>query len=196
MNFTELLTEVFDLTKRPDLTVRTSQAVRAATLKMHLIDYFPKDLVESGVQFASAEFFQSFDYKNVFPLWRSIKYFRKYDIVGGSAGKKLDVITPAGIFDSYGIEKSDVMYQAGSVFNIKMSTQEQYFLCGFYQYPDCTADGYTSWIAVDQPWAIIYEAAKSIMKTTGRDEDAAAMETDMRQQIAELTINNILAEGE
>ncbi len=187
-----IINDVYTVTSREDLAVDTLMAVRAATLKAHQIDFYPKDIKESGIQFDTAEYFQSFVYGDLFPRWRTIKYLRKYDSVGQTAGDFLDIVTPEETLDkSYNKNKTDLAYLAGSLYNIRSSTQEQYYLVGFYEHPDVTEAGYSSWIAREHPFAIVYEAARSIFKATGDDAkassmDKAAMEQYMllRQQIA------------
>lgn len=195
MTLTELITAVYVITKRADLTALTLQQVQAATLKAHQRDYYARDLNESGVQFPTAELIQSFDYKAVFPLWRALKYFRKYDSVFSCAGLELELITPDGVFDSYNKQKTNVMYLAGTTYNIRMNAPQQYFLCGYYANPNITQSGYSSWIATDHPFAIVSEAARQIFKSTGNDEMSAMYDNEVKEQYALIDISNIVANG-
>jgi hypothetical protein len=70
--FTALLADVYDITKRSDLVAETTLAVRAATLKLHQSDFYPKDLSEAKVQFASSAYFQSLAYSSLFPRFRNL----------------------------------------------------------------------------------------------------------------------------
>ena len=53
--FTELCNDVYTMTKRPDLVAETKLAVKAATLKAHQSDFYPKDIYETGIQFSRSE---------------------------------------------------------------------------------------------------------------------------------------------
>ena len=44
MTLAELIAEAYTLTARPDLVAETASAIRKATLKMHSVDYFYRDL--------------------------------------------------------------------------------------------------------------------------------------------------------
>jgi hypothetical protein len=192
--FAELLSEVYSLTNRPDLVAETKVAVKAATLKMHQADYFWKDLFETGVQFDSEDYVQSLVYRDLFPRWRSVKYIRKSDAAGAN-GDFLTLQVPDSILDRYGYQKEDIFYAAGELIQIKSSTSLKYILLGCYLNPDITEAGYTSWIALDHPYAIVYEAAVTVFKAIGYDEQATVFQKLAAEQLALLKSSNIAADG-
>ena len=51
--FSDLLSDVYAVTNRPDLVADTKLAVRTATLKAHRSDFYPKDLFETGLTFST-----------------------------------------------------------------------------------------------------------------------------------------------
>ena len=195
MTLTELQNEVYILTNRPDMVNETLSAVRAATLKLHQADYFYKDLFETGVVFSTAEYKQQLEYRNLIPLWRSLKYIRKTDVQGSETGAFFDIIVPENVLDDYHLNRVDVCYVAGSVIQMKSSTQVQYILLGCYVNPDITVSGYNSWIALDHPYAIVYEAAATIFKSIGEDTSSTAMRQLAMEYLAEVKISNIQAQG-
>ena len=193
---TDLCNDVYSVTNRPDLVAETKLAVKAATLKLHQSDFYERDIFETGIQFSTADYYQSFDPKTIFPLFRKLKYFRKYDASGtGSPGKFFTILGVAEILDSYGLEKTDIAYSAGTVLNIKSSTLLQYGLLGAYLNPDLADSTYNSWIAVDHPYAIVFEAARLVFKQIGLDENSAAFEKLAAEQLAELKLINIPVVG-
>lgn len=194
MNFAELLAEVYTLTNRPDLVAETKLAVKAATLKAHQSDYFYKDLFETGITFSTADYIQSLDYRELLPRYRALKYIRKSD-AAGALGDFLSVITPALALDRYGSQRADVCYTAGALIQIKSSTSLQYILFGCYLNPNITEAGYSSWIALDHPYAIVYEAATTLFKTTGQDEQASVYQRLAKEQFDLIKVSNIEAEG-
>jgi len=193
--FAELVTNVYALTNRPDLVSETELAVRNATLKMHKTDFYFKDIFETGIQFTEADYLQSLDYKALIPTWRSLKYIRKYDPVGLTAGKFMEVITTEQVLDSYFQTKPDVVYGAGQVLQLRSSTKEAYYLLGCYRFPILTALNFSSWIADEQPSAIEREAARVIFKTIGYDEQASVYEKLIAEEIVLLKQDNILING-
>lgn len=194
---TSLVADVYTLTNRPDLVGETLLAVKTATLKAHNSDYFYKDLVESGVVFDMSLAQQSLEYKTLFPRWRSLKYIREYDYSTppGTPGKFLDLVSPESVLDSYSINKEDVCYVAGITIQIRTRIAGQYFLFGYYNYPDVGTETFASWIADEQSAAIVYEAAATVFKTIGYDEQFSAYQGLVTAQYAELKLTNILAEG-
>jgi hypothetical protein len=195
MNFSDLVTEVYTLTGRPDRVAETESAVKSATLKAHQSDYYYKDLFESGIVFAVSDYVQNLDYRSLLSRWRSLKYLRKYDTSSGTPGKELDIIVPENIFDQYKIQKQDICYVAGAYVQINSSTQEQYYLLGCYLNPDITKATYTSWVALDHPYAIIFDAAATVFKAIGKDEEASAYRNLVAEQIAMIKGSNIVGNG-
>jgi hypothetical protein len=195
MTLTELAAEVYTITNRPDLVTQTLTAIRSATLKMHQSDYYYKDLREQGVSFLSAEYVQQIEYRSLFPKWRALKYIRKTDVTGTEQGKFLEIITPESVLDDYKSNRADVCYVAGEVVQIRSSTQLQYCIVGRYDNPDITEAGYNSWIALDHPYAIVFEAASLVFKMIGDTDQFAAYNQLAGMQLLELRNTNVLAQG-
>ncbi len=86
-----------------------------------------------------------------------------------------EVIQPESVLDEYRIQRENVCYAAGSMLEIRSSTLDNYMLLGCYRYPDVTEENFSSWIAEDVPYAIIYAAAGMEFKLTGYDEQEATM---------------------
>lgn len=194
---TSLVNDVYLLTNRPDLVGETLLAVKTATLKAHQLDYFYKDIFETGVMFDESLAQQSLDYKTIIPLWRALKYVRSYDFSSspGTPGDFLEVVTPDDILDDYSINRENITYVAGQTLQIRTLAAGQYFLVGCYLYPNTGTETYESWIAREQPAAILYEAAATIFKTIGYDEQFSAYQSLVSTQYAELKITNIVANG-
>lgn len=195
MTLAELITEVYSLTGRPDRIAETLSAIKSATLKAHQSDYFYKDIFESGIVFDTASFAQSLDYRTLLPRWRALKYLRKYNISTNTPGKELDIILPDNVLDSYKTTKTDICYVAGAFVQLNSSTKEDTYLMGCYLNPDITEAGYASWIALDHPYAIIFDAAATVFKAIGKDEEAAAYRGLVVEQIAMLKMSNIEGVG-
>lgn len=195
MTLAELITEVYSLTGRPDRSADTLSAIKSATLKAHQSDYYYKDIFESGIVFDSSSFVQSLDYRTLLPRWRALKYLRKYDIASNTPGKELDIILPDNVLDSYKTTKTDICYVAGAFVQLNSSSREDTYLLGCYLNPDITETSYTSWVALDHPYAIIFDAAATVFKAIGKDEEAAAYRILVVEQIAMLKMSNIEGVG-
>ena len=195
MTLTELIAEVYTITNRPDLVGQTLTAVRSATLKLHQSDYYYKDLRETGVSFVSALYVQQLEYRPLFPKWRALKYVRKTDVDGTDTGAFLELVVPENVLDNYKQNRNDICYVAGEVIQIRSSTQVQYIILGRYDNPDITQAGYDSWIALDHPYAIVFEAASTVFKMIGDTDQFAAYTQLAAMQLVELRNSNIIAAG-
>lgn len=194
MNFTELVDAVYTETGRPDLVAQTQQQVVGSTRKMHGLDFFFKDIATVQALFDITGYVQTLD-TSVLPLYRSMMYVRKWDptfqssqlnptilppltnsvngvISPNIALAFLDPLAPDDIFSTYGQEKTDVYYQVGSTLMMKSSTSFIQALIGYYKHPDTRAVTFTSWIAEEFPFAIIYDAASAILQKTGKQDVA------------------------
>lgn len=193
MNFQELYDEVITITKRPDLVARTEQAIRAATLKAHNSDFYYKDLIEVPVQFLNLFYLQSFVPTEIVPNFRKIKYIRLWagDINGGPS-KFLTPIQIENSIDGYGCIKNDVFYMAGQLLQIRGALPLDKVLFGCYQNPIITpANLYSSWIAVEMPYVIVYEAARTIFKSISFTEQANEYSQLVGEQFQELKLSYV-----
>jgi len=195
-SFASLVADVMTLTNRPDLVNETSLAVRAATLKAHQSDDYIKDLYEYSIVFGLTDYYQSLDYKTVLPLWRKPRYIRKYDADGSTPGVFLKYVVPEKILDDYKVDQLDIFYVAGSFVQIRSSTSLQYILVGCYQNPVVTELGYNSWIADDHPFAIIYEAAATVFKMIGLDDQVPVFRNLVAEQLQLLKQHAITGIGD
>ena len=173
MTFDELVAEVYLLTNRPDLVGETKSAVKAATLKAHKSDFYSKDIFETGVEFDTTDYRQSLDYITLLSNFRALKYFRRVENATDDAGTFIEIITPEEVLDSYGEGRTDIAYVAGRVLEIRSAVSFQFALLGAYVLPIVREDDYTSWVAEQFPYSIVYEATRVIFKAIGYDEQAA-----------------------
>ena len=181
--FSEILADVYTLTKRSDLVAETKLAIKSATLKLHSRDYFPRDIYETGIVFSSADFTQTIEYSTLIPRFRQLKYIRKTDSAG-ELGAFLTILTPALSLDRYNVNRDDVVYLAGSELKIRSSTSLQYAILGCYLYPNLEESTYSSWIAVAQPYLIILEAARIVLQGIGADSTARLLESQIAEHYA------------
>lgn len=193
--FTELLADVYTLTNRPDLVAESTLAVKVATLKAHQSDYFAKDVRTESVQFDDKLTFQTLEPKTIFPRWRNLKYFRRYDDTATIPGPYFKVLEPDNVLDGYNVHKENIMYLAGEAYQIRSATAFKYALIGFYQFPSVAPAAYISWIAVEHPYLIMIEAAITVFLSIGLRDEASGLKILRDEQLMILKSNNILAEG-
>ena len=192
--FAELVDDVKTLTARPDLLAEIELAVRAATLKAHHSDFFTQDVVEESIKFASTDYIQTLQYKQLFPRWRKVRYIRKWE--GDKATQFLELIAAEDSIDMYNDDRTDVAYNAGNVMKLRTSTGNDTFLIGYYQHPVAVKEGYRSWIADEYPFAIIYDAAATVFQAIGQQEKVQMFLTKSAELYRELKINCVSEVGE
>lgn len=193
MNFTELFNEVVIITKRPDLVDRTKQAIRAATIKLHHSDLYFKDLVEVPVQFTGIFFLQSFIPTEVVPNFRMVKYIRLWNGgQDGDVGLFLDPIQIENSLNAYKQIKTNVFYMAGQMLQIRGAGPLDKVLFGCYVNPVVTPEAsYSSWIANEKPYAIIYEAARQVFSSISFDTQAQLMAGMVQDELGELKLTYV-----
>lgn len=192
MNFAELVAEVKSITRRPDLEQRIMSAIQAATLKIHHMDFWYKDLIEVTVEFSDPQFISNFAPTDVIPRFRKAKYLRIWE--GDAAGIPTRFLTPIqieNVLDGYGYQKSDVFYQAGNLIQIRTRAPLQRALFGCYAHPNVTTSAYSSWIAVEEPYAIIHEACRVIYREIGYAEQASVQESLLAEIIVSMRMSYI-----
>lgn len=195
MLLSELITETYVQTLRPDLVAETTAAVKSATLLAHNSDFYARDLYENGVVFDESLFIQSLSV-GVIPNYRKINYIRLYDAVGQSPGPMLEILTPDQIFDAYGVDKVNIAYEAGTQIEIRGGVPFQHILVGAYVTPDITNLGYNSWVADSYPYAIIYSAARIVLYASGNLELGNKMRELAAEQLQEMQFSSIALRGE
>lgn len=194
-SFSDVVAEVYALTNRPDLVNETALAVRAATLKAHHTDFYYKDIFETGISFTTSDYLQSLPYKDLIPLWRSPKYIRKVDASTTPPTPLgfLKLVAAEDALDSYALNKEDVYYIAGTNIQLRSRTQQQFYAVGCYVHPNVTTANYSSWVADEHLYAIVFEAVAIIFKTIGYDEQVKAYREMVAEEIALLKMSNLEA---
>lgn len=193
MNFQEIFNEVIILTKRPDLVDRTKQAIRSATIKLHHSDFYFKDLFEVPVQFTNPFHLQSFIPTEVVTNFRVVKYIRLWAGDNyGDVGNFLTGIQIENSLDAYKRIKTDVFYMAGQMLQLRGAAPLDKVLFGCYVNPVVTPEAsYSSWIAVDKPYAIVFEAARQVFASISFTEQANAMAQMVVDEVAELKLTYV-----
>ena len=226
--FNQLCSMVYTETNRPDLIAETAQAVFEATLTAHCSDFYVRDITSVQTTFDVADYIQTLDISTI-PYFRAINSFRKavpgptlYQPMSGSISDPLvgdpvtgsysyplneyvflEELSPDDLLDDYGYEKVDVFYQAGTIINIKSSSPIINGQFQYYSFPEVdianSGAGYSSWIANNYPFLIVYGAAASVFAKIGQDVSSKLYADPSigkyMQQFALFRMSNISATG-
>lgn len=203
MTFDEIYNAVIADTARPDMGKLTAggdgripNRIKAATLSLHSMDFFYKDIKSAIIAFDATAFIQELDTR-VLPLYRSLSYIRKWDptlaayqanpllnpplydsngyLVSPNTLAMLAVLTnPQDIFDSYHSERTDVCYQVGGSIMIKSSSSIKQALVGWYAYPNLSWETnlFDSWIAAEFGQAVVDTTVSWVFSVIGKQEQS------------------------
>jgi len=205
MNYTEILADAVAISGRPDLTTKMAVAVRAATLRMHQSDYYVRDLVERKIVVITPAYIHEWELAAVFTRYRALKYLRKWDPVGidantglttGCAGEFFKILDPTEVLDGYGATKSNVAYATGAFLNVHSNTSDSQFLASWYQAPRISpVEQYSSWIAAEVPYAVIFDACSILFNTIGEQETSRKFDTLVTEQVAMVRMAGLQTKG-
>lgn len=190
-----LQTDLQSIIKRPDLFDDSALHIKNALLKAHTKDYWLKDIYETNFQFGTAAINYTLEPKTLIPLYRSMKYLTIIDPITEDVVRELKPLPVESWLDSYGYIKDYVWYVAGTNVQIRCSGQETIFGLGVYLYPDTTL-ATPSWIADEFPFVILYEAARTMFRLIGFDEQAASAERLVKEAMDDLVKTAITSKGE
>jgi hypothetical protein len=193
MDYATLVSEVGSLTNHPEMVAEIASAVKASTLRMHQLDYYERDLEEAKVVLPQLDFIQQFDATTTLERFRHIKYARLWFPNGtdpltqqntGAPGAFFKILSPEEVLTQYKTNKDYIAYLAGRNLNFRAPTQYQFLLLAWYKNPlvfDTTR--YSSWIADQVPYAIIFDAASIIFQTLAMQEQARKYDALVEQQV-------------
>lgn len=181
MNFTDLLQEVIDETKRPDLRTRITSQIRQSTQAVHMAERWPRDLATEIVTFAQPTILGDFEYTNI-PLFRKADAI--YPSVGGvktsiTAFKEVKAFSQ---HDVTGEMEANYWYLAGNKIVVGSQGVFEELLVTYLKNPDCLGNTYSSWIADEYPYLIVYHATASILERIGARDLAQKARSQAAEQ--------------
>lgn len=196
--YNNIVTSVYALTKRPDLVTETAIAIRKATMKVHMADFWKNDLSEihytlpvlaaTGVAFR-----YSLDLTDTvsFPLFRKVSHIKEWNnpLVGYEI--QLKELDADRILDDYALETINYWYQAGRQVSLRCNKLLVTLNIGYWKYPNIIPATYSSWIAQDFPDIIIEEAASAVFKVIGKDIEYTRLANNFQENIHMLTMTQV-----
>lgn len=199
MDYNTIYQEVLNLTNRPDLTNETRLAIQKTTMQLHQMDFWYKDLFEDVIANLPTDVYTySLDIPSNFTRFRAFNYIRMLDPSNVPVAE-LELVSPKDIFDYYHKEKTNVFYVGGQSLNVRVNLPYPAMIVGYYQYPDVTVDttgtgttSYNTWIAQENPYAIIEGAAANLFKTIGYADSANFYQQNFMEHVQMLKQANIL----
>lgn len=162
MNLQELVQAVISNTNRPDLINETREAIKRATLKMHTVDHFARDLQLATINVRNPGYTAEIDLGH-FPQFRRVaKIFTR-------CGVRLTPMMAAQLFSHERLSCDNYYYLRGNALVVKTSSTITGFNIDYLTYPIVNPlDSYNSWIANSvHEYAIVDEATVAIAAAIG-----------------------------
>lgn len=190
MNLQELVEAVVANTNRPDLINETREAIKRATLKMHTVDNFSRDLQLATINVRNPGYTAEIDLGH-FPQFRRIaKIFTR-------CGSRLTPMMAAQLFSHERLNCDDYYYLRGTVLVVKTSRTVTGFNIDYLTYPLVNPlEQYNSWIANSvHQYAIVDEATVAIAASIGDNNMAQQFRAFVgARNILDTHIHRLIAE--
>lgn len=190
--YDSMVADVVTITNRPDLAEETKVAVRTATLSVHMLESFPRDVSTELVKLPNAFYVAGFDTQVLFPRFRGVSTIRILDSSFAPVEfPAIDVVELGDIYDPiYGTLKNNIAYAAGTSLNVRCAVPAYGCLVEYFHLPQVRRESYNSWIAQLYPEPIIYKAASIVLATNGNEEKSKSLDT-----YCKLTLNPQLTQN-
>jgi hypothetical protein len=185
--FADILTDVYTLTDRQHLTNESKLGIRAATIKLHGMEFWREDRVEEEVAVTVSE--NQFNLNISTALanpCRKINAIKKMD-----SDVYFEEIDPTQLLDGFGHRRYNTYYRVGNVLNFLTDTGDTSVYFIYYKQPVAVETGYSSWIADTYPILVAMEAASFVLSTIGDKEAAAKIDAMKMEQLNVLLINHL-----
>jgi hypothetical protein len=197
-----IINDVYTHTNRPDLVAETALAVTKATVRMHTLGqrtsggisgavFYIKDISTVVISLPTqADNHFSIDL-SPYPLIRAVKTVQDYNYPLTGREVQYPPLDPENIFDSYNVERANYFFRAGLGLTLKCQKPPAAIQLQYYSYPITDGATYNSWIATDFRDAITEEAAGTVFRMIGKDEEFKVYQAMSQDNIAILQSSNI-----
>jgi hypothetical protein len=190
-----ILNDIYTLTARPDLVMETAKAIRKATMKFHLADFWKNDILSQpvypvAVSTGSVDWRYSIDTTSL-PLLRKIASISEYTVPLTGTEQYYKEKDADRVLDEYRAEYINYWWQAGQQVNLRANKLLTQVLIVGYMYPNVTIAGYNSWIAQQFQDAIIEEACASLYRHIGKLDEANALAGNFAENLHMITMAQV-----
>lgn len=173
MIFSDVVSAVVSIVKRPDKVSDIERAINAAISDCTVKASFSYDLVETSIPIDPTLYGDTVTFNNlVTPV---VIRFRKFKYVKPTAVRRyLQQIAPEKLFTPSNIVQPDSYYVAGNNLTYTLRELSPTLEVGYYQYAPILSGSDTYWMLDMMPWAIIDLAAARVFRSIGDDNSYKA----------------------
>jgi len=174
-SFADLMTLTTEITRRPELSSMTTQAVRAAVVRAHCSAFFPRDMVvgvATPTRNPDTPLVQVDDVFAVVPNLRAVKFVQCVDPSTSRALERLTNYSADDIYTHEGLLRPSAYTVVGPQLRTYPIAYAGKLEIYAYALPTTTSGGFASWIADLYPDEIATWAAAVVLHRTGNNEQA------------------------
>lgn len=188
MNFTDVVTAVTDIVKRPDKGPQIANAINTAIARASLRTEFSQDLVEATIPIDSTVYSQTINLPSLAnPLIRFRKW--KYVKITGALGY-LNPVDTQNIFVPGGTQQTNCYFMIGSNLTIITATLAASLEVGYYQHPPVLSGANEYWLLDICPYGIINKAAGEVFGVIG-DINSAKLYIAMGEDLLSIMASDL-----
>jgi len=187
MSFAAILADVYTITGHSELVSLSKLGIKAATIKLHGMEFWREDRVEELIPVTVADSQFTIDLSTATSaVVRRIEAIKKTDV-----DVYFEEIDPKQILDQFGFRRYDTYYRVGNILNFLTSSSDAEVYLIYYKQPVVTEVGYSSWIADTYPLLIALEASNFVFSSIGDKEQEAKIKHMIAEHIGVLTIGHL-----
>jgi hypothetical protein len=190
ITFAELEALVVAQTRRPEIPAVTQAAIRAAILRAHHLDTFPRDLSVASLSYTvGLTYYYDFpSVQNTLLRLRNIQLLQSTDTTYNVPVEELEYRELADLYDADGAMRPHIYTLVGDTLRVYPTLQTGRLTAYFYQNPVTVSVGFNSWIADTYPDEIALWAAGIVWARTGFGDMAADTQKMHVQPFKELLV--------
>lgn len=184
----EMVAEIYERTKRPDLVSETAQHLKLATRTAHKSGKYWRDLQTAFITALPLDQVQEITLSTAAPRLRAVAS------LFSTANPKLeyDPITANDLLDEDAYLRTNVYWGFGAVIRVRAAAPEAALTLSYYQYPVVTPEAsYSSWVAEEHSDLLVNLASSSLLASVGEQEIARRIDALIVLQLADLQQDNI-----
>lgn len=185
--FDDILADVYTLTNHPELVAESKLGIRAATVKLHGMEFWREDRVEEEIPVVVSE--NIFVINLVSDLTNACR--KLHTVKKAEVDVYFDEIDPKQLLDGFGYRRYNTYYRIGNTVNFFTDTGDSSVYVIYYKQPIAVESGYSSWIAETYPLLVALEAASFVFSAIGDKEQEAKIKTMIAEHIGVLIINHL-----
>lgn len=173
--FAEMQTLVESQTRRPEIPAVTQAAIRAATLRAHHTDFFPRDLANTFVTYtpsSSASYYDLPTISATVTRLRTFQWVQSTELITHVPQENLDYREISDLYTSDNVLRSSMYTILGDTLRIYPQIATGELSICYYQNPSISSTAYSSWIADTYPDELAMWAAGIVYARTGFAEMA------------------------